>query len=138
MIRPGLTLMAAVAILAGCTSTATTAPAKPSPLVITRMKVRPSEPRRPAGWIYAFRRPDDQPDLCVTIWSDETWTLWATLPQGHSSNKLDSGRILQGNVVAFPAARFRSAGLVYVAGAIDAEFDGQPIGRDEEHDDEDS
>ena len=129
MARTGLALIASVTLLVGCTSTAATTPVEPTPLVITRMEVRPTEPRSVCGWIYAFERPDDQPDLCVTVWSDETWTLASEVSPGHYGNELDVGCVLQGTAAEFPAGVLRDAGHVYVAGHIDAELDGQPIPR---------
>ena len=127
MIRTGLAQIAIVAALAGCTSTATTSTPEPVPLVVTRTEIRPTEPKAVSGWIYAFQRPGDQPDLCVTIWSDETWTLGAAVSPGYYGNELDSGCVLQGNVAEFPADVLRDAGRVYTAGDIKAALDGQPI-----------
>ena len=83
----------------------------------------------PCGWIYAFDRASGQPDACVYIWPDDSWSLGYEMQPGFYGDERARGVVVQGAASAFPAGVLRDARRLYVTGGVEASLDGQSIGR---------
>jgi hypothetical protein len=117
-------------LVASCTTTKTSTTPEPTSLVITRAEPYSPEPGAPCGWIYAFHRPEERPNLCVYVWQNETWSLASESGPGAFQDELARGCILTGTAVGFPTDELRDAGMLYVAGQVDALLDGEAISRE--------
>ena len=105
----------------------TVAQDKSRQLKIARAEANPANSKVPCGWIYAYDRGKGEPDLCVYIWPNQTWTMAAESQPGLFDRVHAKGKIKDGIAVGFPVADLEKARNLYRAGRVAAELNGVEI-----------
>jgi hypothetical protein len=120
-------LTAVLGLLTSCTASRHAENAETGALEITRAEPNRAVPDSPCGWIYAFDRRSEGPDLCIYIWPTRTWTVAEETSRGYFGDVVAGGNIEDGIALAFPADLLRDARVLYVAGGVGARLDGRSI-----------